>query len=197
MLTSQQRLEQVCDLIFNDENFNTIKWHKTYVTDCFNSIRFDTKSKGVESHVTIHLDEKDKNKAVALFTVGDYRQDQKRCFTKQITFNIWKNNFYNDFFQRLELNQFDIYVENIKLDREKNQEYENNLKYKIDAFKRVIPFYTTNDNGLRFLGNPKNNNLSSIDVNYIYCQKPTLEISADADTLIKICALIGQNILTQ
>lgn len=197
MLTSQQRLEQVCDSIFNDKNFNTIKWHKKTLFGYFNAIRFDTKSKGVESYVRIHLDEKDKNKAIALFTVGDYRQDQKRFFTKQITFNIWKNNFYNDFFQRLELNQFDIYVENIKLDREKKQEYENNLKHKIDAFKRVIPFYTTNDNGLRFLGNPKNNNLSSIDVNHIYCQKPTLEISADADTLIKICALIGQNVLTQ
>lgn len=197
MLTSQQRLEQVCDLIFNDENFNTIKWHKTYVTDCFNSIRFDTKSKGVESHVTIHLNEKDKNRATALFTIGNNRQDENFCFTKQINFNIWKESFYNDFFQRLELNQFDIYVENIKSDREKKQERENNLNYKIDAFKRVISFYTTNENDLRFLGNPNNNKLGRIDVKQIYCDRPIMEISADADTLIKICALIGQNILTQ
>ena len=193
MLTSQQRLEQVCDSIFNDKNFNTIKWHKKYVTDCFNSIRFDTKSKGVESHVIIHLDEKDKNKGTALFTVGDYRQDQKRCFTKQINFNIWKNNFYNDFFQRLELNQFDIYVENIKLDREKKQEYERNYNYKIEAYKKYIQFDTTSDNDLRFL----DKDLNSVYVRHPYCQKPTLEISADADTLIKICAFIGQNVLTQ
>ena len=192
MLTSQQRLEQVCDSIFNDKNFNTIKWHKKTLFGYFNAIRFDTKSKGVESYVRIHLDEKDKNKAIALFTVGDYRQDQKRFFTKQITFNIWKNNFYNDFFQRLELNQFDIYVENIKLDREKKQENERNYNYKIEAYKKYIQFDTTSDNDLRFL----DKDLNSVYVRHPYCQTPTLEISADADTLIKICAFIGQNVLT-
>lgn len=197
MLTSQQQLEKVCDSIFNDKNFNNIKWHKTTVDNYCNLIRFDTKSKGVESHVIIRLNEKDKNKAEAWFTVGDCKQDQRSCITKKINFNIWKKNFYNDFFQRLELNKFDIYVENIKSDREKKQEYENNLKYKIDAFKRIIPFYTTYNNGLRYIGDSENNNINSIDVNYIYCQKATLEISADADTLIKICALIGQNILKQ
>lgn len=197
MLTSQQQLEKVCDSIFNDKNFNNIKWHKTIVDNNGNSIRFDTRSKGVGSHVTINLYEKDKNKAEASFTVGDYSQDQRRCITRKINFNIWKKNFYNDFFHRLELNKFDIYVENIKSDRRKNQEYENNLKYKIDAFKKVISFYTTNENELRFLGKPNNDKLGRIDVKQIYCTRPIMEISADADTLIKICALIGQNILTQ
>ena len=191
MSTSLERLEQICDLIFNEKNFTNVKWHKKSDD---HAICFETRSKGIESDVTIIYNPRNKNRASAILTVGRYATDYKHCVRNEISFNIWKKDFHYDFLGRLGLNQFDIYVENIKSEREKRQEQQDNFNYKIEAFKKCLPFYKSSNDDLE-LTIPVNGELNtSINVSHTHNQRPVLQISAKVDVIIQICAILGQNI---
>ncbi|MBI0007026.1 hypothetical protein H3S74_12385 [Gilliamella sp. W8126] len=193
MLKSQQQLEKICDSIFNHKNFNN-KWIKKNSDDYNKSIWFETKLKGVPAHVIVHINIRDKNKAVAYFSVGEYRIDHNFCFRKEITFSIWKkNSFENDFFKRLGLSELEAHIENIVSHRKEIKKENDILYHKIEAFKRGLPFKTDlNDHRLSYYDENKKGDSISVEILRVYSDSPTLTISADSDLLIQLSSIIGQ-----
>lgn len=193
MLTSQQQLEKICDSILDPKNFSGNVWFKERTDDCFKSVRYKTKITDVEACVRVYINPKDKNKAVAEFVLGSINDD---CFSKEINFSIWKNNFHNDFFHRLALDELDVHIKNICSKREEREKKASILNSKIEAFLDRLPFKLSSDSVLDWT--LKNNDgFDSYRVINIQCKRPTLQISSDSETLLKICAYIGRDIISQ
>lgn len=193
MLTSQQQLEKICDSILDPKNFSGNVWFKERSNDCFKSVRYKTKITGVEACVRVYINPKNKNKAVAEFELGSINDD---CFSKEINFSIWKNNFHNDFFHRLALDELDVHIKNICSKREEREKKASILNSKIEAFQESLPFRLSSDNVLDCtLEN--NDCFHSYRIINTECKRPTLQISADSETLLKICTYIGKDIISQ
>ncbi|HDX1088221.1 TPA: hypothetical protein RNX31_002122 [Pasteurella multocida] len=186
------RLNEISDQIF----LNTLageacepfrqKWLKEISNDWANSIYYKMKVKGVAISVRVFLKG---NKGAARLFVGDY-EDRNR-YTKEINFALWKNSYFRDFLNRLEIKDILVHVEKILSDRARD----NNAKEQLEFKKNILKRYLLLEEGYKGKGhlyNRRFNQKQKIDIENLQWEEPTLTIRADADFIIKVCAAISQ-----
>ncbi|OOF41016.1 hypothetical protein BKK50_08985 [Rodentibacter rarus] len=128
-----------------------------------------------------------RDRVKAAVYVGNYRLDYRNYFSKEISFGAFKSEakIAQDLLNRLELNSLNEKVVNILEARKKSNENKENEKYRIELFKKFIPF-KEGYNG-KLYAKPKN------DVSIEFEPHANiLEIRGDTELLIAICANIKQ-----
>lgn len=186
------RLNEICDKIFlNDlagcicEPFNQ-KWLKSSSEDFRKYIDYNLKVRGVS--VQVRVAEIADLKAEAYLFIGNYRTDGNAYFSKKIKFSIFKRgNILNEFINRLGIKLINEKVELILDKRAKMNAYEEELQLKKDVFRKYLDFQDYGYNDLiAYCGENK------VKVQGISWDKPVLEISANVDDLMRICAYASE-----
>ncbi|GJI56935.1 hypothetical protein HEMROJRC1_20470 [Rodentibacter sp. JRC1] len=140
--------------------------------------------RGQEVHVKLEFI---RDRVKAAVYVGDYHLDYRNYFSKEISFSVLKPELkiVQDLINRLELNSLNDKVVNILEARKKSNENKENEKYRIELFKKFIPF-KEGYNG-KLYARPKN------DVSIEFEPRANiLEIRGDTELLMAICANIKQ-----
>ena len=128
-----------------------------------------------------------KEKVVARVFAGSYQKDRGNLFTKEISFSLKKeeSKILKDLLERLEVDSLEDRISiilNIRQNQKEKEEYE---QFRIEAFRRVLPFdktayngkYSASMNGVTVLFEPYTNQL---------------EIKGNSEMALKICGKIAE-----
>jgi hypothetical protein len=128
-----------------------------------------------------------KEKVVARVFAGSYQKDRGNLFTKEISFSLKKeeSKILKDLLERLEVDSLEDRISiilNIRQSQKEKEEYE---QFRIEAFRRVLPFdktayngkYSASMNGVTVLFEPYTNQL---------------EIKGNSEMALKICGKIAE-----
>lgn len=174
------------DLVFQQlSELTSSVWRSEKVSSYGSDTNYFTYIKGQK--VSIRIISQGKNKVKALLSLGIYRLDN--CFYKSISFSILKSEsaIFKDLCKRLEINLLNSKIEQILLEREVKQEGLDNFKYKVDIFKRFLPFEKGYKGEYHLCANHKGKRID-IEIGV----RASMKIDADEDFLMKICAYISE-----
>ena len=129
-----------------------------------------------------------KEKVAAQVFAGSYQKDRGNLFTKEISFSLKKDEskILKDLLERLEVDSLEDKINKILEIRQSKKEKEEYEQFRIEAFRRVLPFneqcyngqYAANMKGVTVIFEPYTNKL---------------EIRGNSDELaLKICGKIAE-----
>ena len=155
------------------------------VEDQANLLVCKTHIQGQAVNINLRIDSYDKVKA-RIF-LGDYRTDGNCYFSKDISFTAKKSEYQitQEILKRLEVDSLEDRISiilNIRQSQKEKEEYE---QFRIEAFRRVLPFdktayngkYSASMNGVTVLFEPYTNQL---------------EIKGNSEMALKICGKIAE-----
>ena len=155
------------------------------VEDQANLLACKTHIQGQAVKINLRIDSYDKVKA-RIF-LGDYRTDGNRYFSKDISFTAKKSEYQitQEILKRLEVDSLEDKINKILEIRQSKKEKEEYEQFRIEAFRRVLPFdkkayngkYSAYMDGVTVLFEPYTN---------------LLEIKGNSEMALKICGKIAE-----
>ena len=160
-------------------------WKIDQVETCFDHLWYKTVILGQEASIRLEFV---KEKVVAQVFAGSYQKDRGNLFTKEISFSLKKeeSKILKDLLERLEVDSLEDKIGMILQIRQSKKEKEEYEQFRIEAFRRVLPFneqcyngqYAANMKGVTVIFEPYTNKL---------------EIRGNSDELaLKICGKIAE-----
>ncbi|MEY8874639.1 hypothetical protein [Haemophilus sp. SZY H52] len=159
-------------------------WKGEEWSDYVDALNYKTNLLGQNANVKIEFV---KDKVKALFLVGNYYTYRRYSFSKEITFSVNKDEskILKDFLERLEVKALEEKIKNILNAYKEMEEKENLERFRIEAFRRVLPFdkkayngkYSAYMDGVTVLFEPYTN---------------LLEIKGNSEMALKICGKIAE-----
>ena len=159
-------------------------WKVDQVESCFDHLWYKTVILGQEASIRLEFV---KEKVFAQVFAGSYQKDRGNLFTKEISFSLKKeeSKILKDLLERLEVDSLEDKIGIILQIRQSKKEKEEYEQFRIEAFRRVLPFneqcyngqYAANMKGVTVIFEPYTNKL---------------EIRGNSEMALKICGKIAE-----
>ena len=172
------------DAIFSELGVLTkSNWKFEEISQYIDALSYKTCVRGQKINIRLDFN---KSQVKARVFVGNYKPGLKNYFSKEIGFSIDKKSviIIKDIFTRLELDSLDQKIDKILSVEENERQVKEEKENKANLFKKLLPFNESFNDNLTF-------RKKGIMVTYNNVFQ-TLEIKANDDLMMQICAKINE-----